>query len=193
MKELIIASHNKNKIDEIRAMLSSKIALRSLKDIGFDKDIEETAKSLEGNADIKANHIYNMYKTSVFADDSGLEVDALNGAPGVHSARYAGEAKNNEQNIQKLLDQLKAYENRKAQFRTVISLIWDNKLTHFEGIVRGSIVFTKKGKGGFGYDPLFVPEGYHNTFAELPSSLKNKISHRGLAVTKMIRFLNSVH
>ncbi len=192
MKQLVFATNNAHKLDEISAMLGEKIELLSLKDIHCTADIPETADTLEGNAILKAEYIYEHYGKDCFADDTGLEVEALNGAPGVYSARYAGgDGHNSEANMQKLLQDLRGVENRKAQFRTAICLIKDGKKHLFEGIVRGEIIKEKRGGAGFGYDPIFRPEGYKETFAELGNDVKNKISHRALAVEKLCRFLKA--
>ena len=163
--------------------------LLSLKDINCHADIPETANTLEGNARQKAMYIYENYGMDCFADDTGLEVEALNGAPGVFSARYAGDGHDSEANMQKLLKELQGKENRKAQFRTAICLIMDGKEYLFEGIVKGEIIKEKRGGAGFGYDPIFVPEGHELTFAELGNDIKNTISHRAKAVEKLCTFL----
>ena len=163
--------------------------LLSLKDIRCNADIPETADTLEGNARQKAQYIYNNYGMDCFADDTGLEVEALNGAPGVFSARYAGDGHDSEANMQKLLQELEGKENRKAQFRTAICLIMEGQEYLFEGIVKGKIIEEKRGGAGFGYDPVFVPEGYDLTFAELGNDIKNTISHRARAVEKLCTFL----
>ena len=163
--------------------------LLSLKDIQCNADIPETADTLEGNARQKAQYIYNNYGMDCFADDTGLEVEALNGAPGVFSARYAGDGHDSEANMQKLLQELEGKENRKAQFRTAICLIMEGQEYLFEGIVKGKIIEEKRGGSGFGYDPVFVPEGYDLTFAELGNDIKNTISHRARAVEKLCTFL----
>ena len=182
-KKLVFATNNAHKLDEISSILGEKVELLSLKDIHCHVDIPETADTLEGNAMLKAEY---------FADDTGLEVEALNGAPGVYSARYAGgEGHNAEANMQKLLQNMQGAPNRKAQFRTAICLILDGKKHLFEGIVKGEIIKEKRGSSGFGYDPIFVPEGYTKTFAELGNETKNKISHRALAVEKLCRFLKA--
>ena len=152
----------------------------------------ETSDTLEGNALLKARYVYERYHTNCFADDTGLEVEALGGAPGVYSARYAGEGHNSEENIKKLLHELEGKDNRKARFRTVFALIINGKEHLFEGIVRGEIIARKRGTSGFGYDPVFVPEGFTQTFAEMSDGQKNKISHRALAVGKLCKFLNTL-
>ena len=190
-RKLVFATNNAHKLDEISAILGEKVELLSLKDIHCDVDIPETADTLEGNAMLKAEYIHEHYGLDCFADDTGLEVEALNGAPGVYSARYAGEAHNSEANMQKLLQEMQGVTNRKAQFRTAICLILDGKKHLFEGIVKGEIIKEKRGGAGFGYDPIFMPEGYTRTFAELGNETKNKISHRALAVEKLCRFLKA--
>lgn len=188
---IVFASNNKNKIREINHVLGNSFKLLSLADIGLDYDIPEYEATLEGNALHKARHIFNITGRSVFADDTGLEVDALNGQPGVHSARFAGERKDSDANIEKLLTLLDGTKNRKARFRTVIALIIDGREYLFEGIVTGTILNEKRGSGGFGYDPVFVPEGKELTFAEMDLDEKNKISHRARAFEKLRLFLSS--
>jgi XTP/dITP diphosphohydrolase len=167
--KLVFATNNKHKLEEMRAILGGKVELLSLADIGCNDDIPETADTLEGNALIKARHIYGKYSLACFADDTGLEVDALGGAPGVYSARYAGENNDSEANMQKLLENLTGKSDRRAQFRTVIALIIDGEEKLFDGVVRGEISTERKGEAGFGYDPLFIPEGYDVSFAQMPS------------------------
>ena len=188
-KKLVVATNNARKLEEIAAILGDEMELLSLKDIKCFADIPETADTLEGNARQKAMYIYENYGMDCFADDTGLEVDALNGAPGVYSARYAGDGHDSEANMQKLLHELEGKENRKAQFRTAICLIQEGKEYLFEGIVKGEIIQEKRGGAGFGYDPIFVPEGYEQTFAELGNDVKNTISHRARAVEKLCLFL----
>lgn len=191
-RKLVFATNNAHKLDEISSILGEKVELLSLKDIHCDVDIPETADTLEGNAMLKAEYIYENYGLDCFADDTGLEVEALKGAPGVYSARYAGgEGHNSEANMQKLLQNMQGVQNRKAQFRTVICLILDGKKHLFEGVVKGEIIKEKRGGSGFGYDPIFIPEGYTKTFAEMGNETKNKISHRALAVEKLCRFLKA--
>lgn len=190
--QLIFATHNKNKIKEVKSLIPKTIDLLSLDDINLLTEIEETASTLEGNALLKAKTIYEQTGTNCFADDSGLLVEALNGAPGVYSARYAGEQKNDEDNIQKLLQNLNNEPNRKAHFKTVMALIIDGKDFLFEGIIHGKIITEKIGTNGFGYDPIFIPDGYTETFAQLNSETKNAISHRGIALQKLLEFLKSV-
>ena len=188
-KKLVVATNNAHKLEEISAILGNVMELLSLKDIHCNADIPETADTLEGNARQKAMYIHENYGMDCFADDTGLEVEALNGAPGVFSPRYAGDGHNSEANMQKLLKELEGKENRKAQFRTAICLIMEGKEYLFEGIVKGHIIEEKRGGAGFGYDPIFVPEGYDQTFAELGNDVKNTISHRARAVEKLCTFL----
>lgn len=191
-RKLVFATNNAHKLEEISSILGDKVELLSLKDICCTTDIPETADTLEGNAMLKAEYIHEHYGLDCFADDTGLEVEALNGAPGVYSARYGGgEGHNSEANMQKLLQNMQGMDNRKAQFRTAICLIMDSKKHLFEGIVKGEITKEKRGNSGFGYDPIFMPEGYNKTFAEMGNETKNKISHRALAVEKLCRFLKA--
>lgn len=193
MKRLVFATNNAHKLEEVSAILGDKIELLSLKDIGCHTDIPETADTLEGNALLKSSYIFDNYHLNCFADDTGLEVEALDGAPGVYSARYAGgEGHDAQANMLKLLREMEGKENRKAQFRTAISLILDGKQYLFEGVIKGEIIKEKRGDSGFGYDPIFVPEGYSQTFAELGNDIKNKISHRALAVNKLCDFLRTL-
>jgi len=187
--QLVFASNNKNKIKEIQILLPSTIQLLSLEDIGCFEEIPETADTIEGNAILKANYVTEKYGYNCFADDTGLEVESLNGEPGVYSARYAGEQKNADDNMDKLLDNLKNVTNRNAQFKTVIALNMDSNQHLFTGIIKGQIIEKKVGTNGFGYDPIFVAEGYDKTFAELTLEEKASISHRGLAVQQLIAFL----
>lgn len=187
--KLVFATNNAHKLEEIAFILGEKIELLSLKDIHCHTDIPETADTLEGNAMQKAEYVYKNYGLDCFADDTGLEVEALDGAPGVFSARYAGDGHNSEANMQKLLQNMQGKQNRKAQFRTAICLIMDGKEHIFEGVVKGEIIKEKKGGSGFGYDPIFVPDGYEQTFAELGNEIKNKISHRAKAVEKLCKYL----
>jgi XTP/dITP diphosphohydrolase len=188
-KKLVVATNNAHKLEEISAILGDEMELLSLKDIGCEADIPETADTLEGNARQKARYIYENYQLDCFADDTGLEVEALDGAPGVFSARYAGNGHDSEANMQKLLRELEGKQNRKAQFRTAICLMMGGEEYLFEGIVKGEIIEEKRGSAGFGYDPIFVPEGFDKTFAELGNEVKNTVSHRALAVEKLCRFL----
>ena len=190
MIQIVFATNNKNKLKEVQAQLPDEIKLISLKDIGCYEDIPETQKTIEGNAIQKANYIKMKYNKDCFADDTGLVVMALNGAPGVHSARYAGPEKNSKKNIEKLLSSLEKTANRSAQFKTVIALHYKGELIQFEGICEGKITRTAKGSGGFGYDPIFKPSVKDKTFAELTLKEKNEIGHRGIAVAKLIAFFN---
>ena len=192
MKEIVFATNNAHKLEEIRAIIGNEFKILSLKDIGCDVDIPETAQTLEGNAEIKARYIKEHYGYDCFADDTGLEVEALNGAPGVYSARYAGEEHDSLKNMNLLLENMKSIDNRAARFRTVIALVIDDKLTIMDGIVNGEITTTAQGKKGFGYDPIFKPEGYNETFAMMSSEEKNKISHRGRATAKLVEYLNLI-
>lgn len=187
--KLVFASNNPNKIKEIQQMLPESIIILSLKDIGCTEDIPETADTIEGNAILKANYVTEKYGYNCFADDTGLEVEALNGQPGVYSARYAGEQKNADDNMDKLLLILKKTTNRKAQFKTVIALNLDTNQYLFSGIVKGNITTEKIGTQGFGYDPIFRAENDTKTFAQLSLDEKANISHRGIAVKQLILFL----
>jgi len=189
--QLIFATQNKNKVHEIQCQLKKEFKISTLEALNHHEDLEETQDTLEGNALQKSNFIWEKYGLNVFADDTGLEVEALNGAPGVYSARYAGQAKSFQDNIDKLLKNMESYTNRKARFRTIISLIIEGEKHFFEGICEGEITYTQSGEEGFGYDPIFKPKGYEETFAEMDLELKNKIGHRGKAVEKLVEFLNS--
>ena len=189
MTQLILATHNDHKAKEFRDILP-QYSVQTLADLGHDDEIKETATSLKGNSFIKAETVFKRYGHVVISDDSGLEVDALNGAPGVYSARYAGEPRNDQRNTEKLLDELQGASNRKAQFRTVITLMNAENSFQFEGIVKGTIAKSPRGEAGFGYDPVFIPEGVQQTFAELAANEKNKISHRANAIEKLLHFLN---
>lgn len=192
-KKLVFATNNSHKLEEVSAILKDKIELLSLKDINCNADIPETADTLEGNALLKAEYVYKNYGLDCFADDTGLEVEALNGEPGVYSARYAGgERHNAEANMQKLLQSMEGKENRRAQFRTAVSLILDGKKYLFEGVIKGQIIKEKHGTAGFGYDPIFMPDGYNKTFAELGNEVKNQISHRAIAVNNLCEFLKNI-
>jgi len=190
MQELIFVTNNQHKLSEIRQIAGNEYSIKSLSDIGFSGDIEETAEDLEGNALLKARYIHERFGVNCFADDTGLEVEALNGEPGVYSARYAGENATYADNVNKLLAEMKGMENRKARFRTVIALILNNHEYLFEGTVNGVILESVRGSAGFGYDPVFVPEGYQKSFAEMEAREKNNISHRGRAVESLMIFLN---
>jgi len=190
--DLVFATNNKHKLQEIRSILNSSVNILSLKDIDCHEDIPETGNTLNANASQKANYIFKKYNINCFADDTGLEIEALNGEPGVFSARYAGEDKDSEKNMKKVLENLKDKTNRSARFRTVISLIIDGKELLFEGVINGHIIETPKGNRGFGYDPIFVPDGYNQTFAELGDEIKNKISHRAKAVEKLTEYIKTL-
>lgn len=190
--KLVFASNNKNKIIEIQSMLPESIKILSLEDIGCHEEIPETADTIEGNAILKADYVTQKYGYDCFADDTGLEVNALNGEPGVYSARYAGEQKNADDNMNKLLEALKNEENRSAQFKTVITLNLNGKQYLFTGIAKGEITLSKTGTNGFGYDPIFKPENFDQTFAELALETKNTIGHRGKAVKQLIDYLNTI-
>lgn len=188
--KLVFATNNLHKLEEIKAMLdTNKIELMSLADIDCTDEIPETGATLEANASQKSEYIHKRYSINCFADDTGLEIEALNGEPGVYSARYAGTEKDAEANMNKVLAKMKSATNRKARFRTVISLIIDNHEHQFEGVVDGIILEQKSGQKGFGYDPIFKPDGFDKSFAEMDADSKNKISHRGRAVNKLIEFL----
>jgi XTP/dITP diphosphohydrolase len=187
--KLVFATNNQHKLHEISQLLGDSIELLSLNDIGCNEDIPENQDTLEGNASEKSFFIFNKYGIDCFADDTGLEIEALNGEPGVYSARYAGEEKNPENNIDLVLAKLNKIKNRKARFRTVISLVINGREIQFEGIVSGSILEERHGKAGFGYDPIFRPDESPFSFAEMPLDEKNKISHRGRAVQKLVEYL----
>ena len=190
--KLVFATNNQNKIKEVQSLIPSHITLLSLKDIGCFEEVPETQLTIKGNAVQKAEYIKENYGFDCFADDTGLEVETLNGEPGVFSARYAGEQRDANDNMNKLLMELDGKPNRNARFKTVIALHLNNELHTFEGICKGEITSTKKGDSGFGYDPIFMPDGFTQTFAEMELSLKNKIGHRGKAVTNLVDFLNSI-
>ncbi len=187
--KLLFATNNQHKAQEIQDILNKDYEIISLNDIGFYDEIPETKQTLEENASEKARFIYNKFHIDCFADDTGLEVEVLSNRPGVHSARYAGPQKNSDDNIIKLLYELKYESNRKARFRTIISLIMDEEEYLFEGVVEGSIIDHKRGNSGFGYDPVFIPKGYNKTFAEMSLEEKNMISHRANAIKKLVAFL----
>lgn len=189
MMKLVFATQNQNKVNELKVLLPKNIELLSLKDINCNDDIPETSPNLKGNALQKAQYVYSKYGLNCFADDTGLEVEALNNEPGVYSARYAGPQKNANDNMNLLLQNLKDTPNRKAHFKTVICLIIDGETHFFEGIAKGEITQQKSGNKGFGYDPIFKPKGYNVTFADMSLSEKNKISHRGKAVSLLMNFL----
>ena len=190
--KLVFATNNLHKLKEVQEMLSDSIEVLSLKDIGCFEDVEETESTLEGNAKLKADYITEKYGFDCFADDTGLEVEALDGKPGVYSARYAGEHVNAEKNMEKLLNELQNKSNRKAKFRTIIALNLRNKQYLFEGICEGEILNEKTGVKGFGYDPIFKPKNASSSFAEMNSEEKNIISHRGIAIQELVQFLNSL-
>jgi XTP/dITP diphosphohydrolase len=189
--EICLASNNAHKIVELQQMLGDTFLIKTMKDIGCEDDIEEYGTTFEHNSRIKADYIHNLYGLNVIADDSGLEVEALGNRPGVYSARYAGEPTNHQANIEKLLLELDGIENRKARFRTVITLILDDKHYAFEGEVSGKITKELRGDEGFGYDPVFVPDGFEKTFAEMPAALKNQMSHRANAINRLLEHLKT--
>jgi XTP/dITP diphosphohydrolase len=191
LKEIVFATNNRHKLEEIRKITKGTLHILSLSDIHCAEEIEETGATLEENALLKARFVKEKYGYDCFADDTGLEVEALDGAPGVYSSRYAGEACNPADNMDKLLKEMRGLENRTARFRTVIALLFNGEKHFFEGVVNGKITHEKKGEAGFGYDPVFVPEGYNQTFAELGDEVKNQISHRALATQKLMEFLRS--
>lgn len=192
MHKLVFATNNAHKIEEVRAKIGNQFQLLSLDDIGCHADIAETGTTFAQNASIKSHYIYNHYKLNCFGDDSGLEIDALDNEPGVYSARYAGKHGDHDANMDKVLQKMAPSFNRKARFRTVISLIWHGKEHFFDGTVDGTIRAQRSGFKGFGYDPIFQPDGYNATFAEMSMEQKNAISHRARAVEKMVEFLKSV-
>jgi XTP/dITP diphosphohydrolase len=189
MMKIVFATGNPNKVKEVNEVLPAHLSIIGLKEIGCREDLPETSPTLEGNALQKARYVFDNFQKDCFSEDTGLEVDALDGAPGVYTARYAGEDCNPDNNIDLLLNNLEGNPNRKARFRTVIALILKGEEFLFEGIAEGEIASNRKGQGGFGYDPVFIPAGYEDSFAEMPSSVKNKISHRGKAVQKLVAFL----
>ena len=190
--KLIFASRNENKFLEIEKIIPKKIQLGNLNELNFYDEIPENEKTIEGNATFKAEFIHSKFGVNVFADDTGLEVEVLNGKPGVHSARFAGIECNSNKNINKLLELLKNKKNRKARFKTIIVLIFKQQIYQFEGIVNGEILYKKKGKNGFGYDSIFKPMGLNKSFAELSIEIKNKISHRAIAMSKLIDFIKEI-
>lgn len=191
-QQLVFATNNRHKVEEVSAKIGDAFQLLTLDDIGCAADIEETGTTFSENASIKSRYIFSHYHLNCFGDDSGLEIDALNGAPGVYSARYAGTHGNHAANIDKVLQNMQGLTNRSARFRTVISLIWNGEEHFFEGTVEGTIRTEQSGSGGFGYDPVFQPNGFDITFAEMSMEQKNEISHRGRAMEKLIGFLKSV-
>lgn len=190
-EKLLFATNNQHKLREVQEIIGNSIRVFSLKDIGFTEEVPETQNSIEGNARQKARFVYQKTGINCFADDTGLEIDSLDGRPGVYSARYAGEGCSFENNIVKILAEMKDVDNRKARFRCVVCLIIDNHEHLFDGKIEGAILKEKRGIDGFGYDPVFLPEGQTSTFAEMPAYLKNGISHRGRAINKMVRFLQN--
>lgn len=189
MSKLLFVTHNAHKLQEVQAIVGSGYEMLNLNDLGFTADIPEPHHTLEENALEKARTIYRQYHINCFAEDTGLEIDALNGEPGVKTARYAGEHKNTQDNINLVLQKLQGQPNRSAQFRTVFALILNGQEYLFEGIARGTITTAPQGNGGFGYDPVFIPNGYEQTFAQLPAAEKNAISHRAIALQKLLTFL----
>ena len=190
--KLIFASRNENKFLEIEKIIPKKIQLGNLNELNFYDEIPENEETIEGNATFKAEFIHSKFGVNVFADDTGLEVEVLNGKPGVHSARFAGIECNSNKNINKLLELLKNKKNRKARFKTIIVLIFKQQIYQFEGIVNGEILYKRKGKNGFGYDSIFKPIGLNKSFAELSIEIKNKISHRAIAMSKLIDFIKEI-
>lgn len=190
--KLVFATNNAHKLEEVTKIINDGFEILNLKDIQCFEDIPETQNTIEGNASQKSHYVYKKYKINCFADDTGLEIDALNGEPGVYSARYAGKDCSFQDNVNKVLKKLDGVENRNAQFKTVISLIIEGKEYLFEGIIKGKILKEERGGSGFGYDPIFKPIGYDKTFAELGSEIKNKISHRGIATSKLAEFLKNL-
>lgn len=192
LKELVFATNNAHKIEEVAQAVGSQFKILSLKDISCEDEIEETGNTFKENASIKTHYINQKFKLDCFGDDSGLEIEVLNGAPGVFSARYAGKHGNHEANIELVLNQMEGVGNRQAQFKTVISLIWKGQEYWFEGVVPGTIRTEPFGNCGFGYDPIFQPDGFQVTFAEMPLQEKNSISHRGKAISQLIEFLKKM-
>lgn len=189
MKNLVFATNNSHKLSEVRAILEPNFKIISLKELNFSDDIPETAKTLEGNALLKAKYIYEKYGMECFADDTGLEIEALNGDPGVYSARFAGVENDAKKNMQKVMRLMTGIQNRNACFRTVIAFIRHSEIIYFEGKINGVIAVDAQGDNGFGYDPVFIPEGYSQSFAQLSAETKNKISHRAIAVNKLVEYL----
>lgn len=192
MTKIVFATNNKHKLEEIKQILKDKFEILSLKEIGCFEDIPEDKETISENASQKAWYVFNKYKINCFADDTGLEIESLNGKPGVYSARYAGESKSFDDNINKVLLEMQGMKNRKAKFITVISLIFEGKEMQFEGIVTGTMLEKRRGTGGFGYDPIFLPDGFSKTFAEMTMEEKNKISHRGNAMKKLVEYLDKL-
>lgn len=192
MIKLVFATNNENKFSEVNKIIPKGIELLRLKDIGCFEDIPETGKTIEENAVMKARYVYEKYNLNAFSDDTGLEVMSLGAEPGVYSARYAGEERNDQKNMELVLEKLRDKQDRRAVFRTVFSLFYNGQVNNFQGIVEGEITTEKKGENGFGYDPIFKPKGYKMTFAQMPQEVKNKISHRAIATLKLISFLQSI-
>ncbi len=187
--KIVFASNNNHKVEELKKLLPADIELLTLKDIGCDDELPETGTTFRHNAAQKARYVSDKYGYVCFADDSGLEVEALHGRPGVYSARYAGPRAKSSDNVTKVLTEMNREENRRARFRTIISLVRGEEVNYFEGEIKGEITLTERGANGFGYDPVFIPEGFHVTFAEMAPEIKNKISHRAIAVIKLVEFL----
>jgi XTP/dITP diphosphohydrolase len=192
MEQLLFVTHNAHKSEEVKAIVGNNFEVMNLSEINFFDEIPETGNTFKENALQKAKFLHDRLGCNCFADDTGLEVDALNGEPGVYSARYAGEPSNTQRNIEKLLENLKGKENRKAQFTTVIAVILNNEIYFFEGAISGQIIDNQRGEGDFGYDSVFIPDGYDKTFAELPAEVKNSISHRAVAMQKFKEFINNL-
>jgi len=188
MKKIVFATNNEHKLQEVKAILAGKVEVISLAEIGCEDDIPETENTLEGNATLKAKYVYEKFRIGCFADDTGLEIAALNGKPGVFSARYAGEPTNSHNNMLKVLNEMTETTNRSAQFRTVIALVENGNYNYFEGIVKGTIATKAQGSAGFGYDPIFIPDGFEKSFAELNPEIKNTISHRAIAMEKLLHY-----
>jgi XTP/dITP diphosphohydrolase len=189
MRKIIFATNNKHKLEEVKAILKNDFEIISLSEIGCNEEIPETADTLEGNATLKAKFVFEKYRLDCFADDTGLEIEALNGRPGVYSARYAGEPSNPKNNVAKVLNEMEGQSNRNARFRTVICFIENGEYHYFEGIIKGKIADKPEGINGFGYDPVFIPNGYELSFAEMNLDTKNSISHRALAIRQFTNYL----
>lgn len=189
---ICFATNNLHKLEEVRSMVPSGIDIQSLQEIGCHEELPETQRTIEGNAIQKAGFVWEKFGIDCFADDTGLEVGALNGAPGVDTAHYAGPDRDNQKNMHLLLDNLTGKTNRKAEFKTIIACIWQGELYSFEGVVQGTIALAQKGNQGFGYDPIFIPEGFTQTFAELGQETKNRLSHRALATLQLVSFFASL-
>lgn len=191
MHKIVFATNNQHKLQEVRSILAGKVEIISLAETGCLDDIPETADTLEGNAAQKARYVFEKFQIDCFADDTGLEIEALNGKPGVFSARYAGEPSNSLNNMNKILKEMEGIANRSAQFRTVIALVENGEYHYFEGVINGNLTTVAKGSAGFGYDPIFIPDGFDNTFAELSSNDKNAISHRAKAINKLSEYFTN--